>query len=213
MFDHEEFKSLLTLNQQRLIGQYVDELKIYNDHTNIYSKKSYDRLNDHIYDSISLSTLIKSASLTVDFGSGSGLPAIIVAICNGTSVICVESKLKKRLFLKHVVDRLKLTNVTVFDGDVQLFSKMHSGAKIDAITAKAFAKPPKLIWYLSMLSKQSLSKEVSCWVPVSDDQLLVLKQIGEVVQIQLSGSVFNYFKIDMSQLKVYKASLRNQYNL
>ena len=46
-------------------------------------------------------------------GSGSGLPGIIVAICDPNPVVCIESKLKKRAFLTQAKNALELSNLTM----------------------------------------------------------------------------------------------------
>ena len=186
----------------------------YNASTNIYSKKSYNMLDLHIQDSLNLSTLIQGSSVHVDMGSGSGLPGVIMAIASRSEVVCIESKQKKRLFLHYVKEALDLTNLTIFDGDVQLFSKVYSGSKITSFSAKAFAKPPKLLMYLSMFRKHQYVKGSTCWVPISENQAEVLKGFDEIVSMQASsGEEFLYFKIQMSKFQAYKADLKTQYNL
>lgn len=157
------------------LQQYVTLLKEYNELINIYSKKSYDALEDHILDSKYLATLIDHNGTHVDLGSGSGLPGVILAIFSSANIICVESKEKKRTFLNYVKEALDLNNLHVFDGDVQLFAKCYSGLKIESLSAKAFAKPPKLLNYLSLFHPHQVQKGASCWVPISNRQVEVLR--------------------------------------
>ena len=79
------------------IEKYIKLLKEYNEHTNIYSKNAYDKLNFHIEDSQEIAKIIKNTKQTIiDIGSGSGLPSIIIAIENpNNKVIAVESKSRK----------------------------------------------------------------------------------------------------------------------
>jgi len=186
----------------------------YNESTNIYSKKSYDFLDHHIQDSLNLAELTRGSSMHVDLGSGSGLPGVIMALAGKSKIICIESKQKKRLFLNYVKEALDVTNLTIFDGDVQLFTKVYSGPKITSLSAKAFAKPPKLLMYLSMFRKPSVLKSANCWVPISRNQEKILKDFDEIVSMKTScGHEFLYFKIQMTRFQGYKADLRNQYNL
>ena len=196
------------------IGLFKDHLFEYNEATNIYSKKSYDSLDMHIQDSLNLAELTSESAFHVDMGSGSGLPGVIMAIASKAQVVCIESKQKKRLFLHYVKEALDLTNLTIFDGDVQLFTKLHCGPKITSFSAKAFAKPPKLLMYLSMFKKHQYLKASSCWVPISQKQSEVLKNYDEVISMTTSGGhEFLYFKIQMAKFQSYKADLKSQYNL
>ena len=196
------------------IRQFKEHLFEYNAATNIYSKKSYDLLDGHIQDSLNLAELISGSKTHVDMGSGSGLPGVIMAIASQSEIICIESKQKKRLFLHYVKEALDLPNLTIFDGDVQLFAKMHSGPKITSFSAKAFAKPPKLLMYLSMFKKHQFLKAASCWVPISENQANALRPFDEIVSMTTSaGQEYLYFKIQMATFQSYKADLKRQYNL
>lgn len=196
------------------IDLFKSHLFEYNESANIYSKKSYGALDSHIQDSLNLCELIDRSTTHVDMGSGSGLPGVIMAIAGKVDVICIESKQKKRLFLNYVREALDLTNLTVFDGDVQLFTKTYSGPKITSFSAKAFAKPPKLLMYLSMFRKHQFLRQSNCWVPISHNQEKILKNYDEIVSMKASnGREFLYFRIQMAKFQAYKADLKNQYNL
>jgi 16S rRNA (guanine(527)-N(7))-methyltransferase RsmG len=196
------------------IKHFKSYLFEYNESTNIYSKKSYDFLDIHIQDSLNLAELTKGSPVHVDLGSGSGLPGVIMAMSGKSEIICVESKQKKRLFLNYVKEALDLSNLTIFNGDVQLFTKVYSGPKITSLSAKAFAKPPKLLMYLSMFRKPQVLSSAHCWVPISKNQEKILKNFDEIVSMKASaGHEFLYFKIQMARFQGYKADLRNQYNL
>ena len=201
-------------NLQEKIALFKQHLFEYNKSINIYSKKSYENLDYHIEDSLNLTKLASDSKLHVDLGSGSGLPGVIMAIASKSEIICVESKQKKRLFLNYLKDALDLTNLSVFEGDVQLFSKIHSKAIIESFSAKAFAKPPKLLMYLSMFRKYQYSPVSVCWVPISEKQANVLSEFDEITTIHSnSGQVFRYFKIHMGKFQSYKVDLKKKYNL
>ncbi len=196
------------------INQFKTLLFEYNESTNIYSKKSYNVLDHHIQDSLNLAELIQPSRIHVDMGSGSGLPGVIIAIAASSQVICIESKQKKRLFLNYVKEALDLSNLEVFDGDVQLFAKQYSGAKIGSFSAKAFAKPPKLLSYLSLFKKHQYLRSAICWVPISETQSKILKQFDDVEIVSTRHKLkFEYFKIQMAKFQLYKVDLRKQYNL
>ena len=144
---------------------YIELLKTYNAHTNIYSKKAYDTLEFHINDSITLANLIQNKPLTiVDCGSGSGLPAIPIAILNNNNTIyAVESKSRKTRFLNHVKQELKLTNITII---TQNIFEWTPPKKIDIITAKAFSGLDKL----DLIIKKLSLKNSILYIPISKKQ-------------------------------------------
>ncbi|MDA1353353.1 MAG: class I SAM-dependent methyltransferase [bacterium] len=161
-------------NDQKIledIENYVSILKKYNETTNIYSRSAYDRLAFHIKDSQIIANLIgNQQQRVVDMGSGSGLPSIVIAICNPTStVIAVESKNRKRLFLHLAKKELRLTNFHVHEGDVQsyLAQSKEKKEKIDIYTAKAFAPLYKIEKILNTMRKTAYK----LIVPYSVDQV------------------------------------------
>ena len=156
--------------------------------------------------------MVKNSPLHVDLGSGAGLPGVIISIVSKGTVICVESKAKKRRFLKEVKGSLNLKNLEIFDGDVQLFSSQFSGRLIQTLSAKAFAKPPKLMWYLSMFNHCCL-KNSECIVPISKDQKKHLRYTDEIKTIITNDTEFYYFRIPMKDLPYYKADLEKRYSL
>ena len=133
-------------------------LKQYNKHINIYSSNAYDKLAYHIQDCINIATLIGNEQKNVvDFGSGSGLPSVMIANENPlVTVHAIESKEKKRRFIKEVKMHYGLHNLHVFDGDIDQFLKIFK-EPIDLLTAKAFASLDKINTYLKR-SKKSVKK-------------------------------------------------------
>ena len=204
---------LIPEDKKEQIHNYISLLKEYNETTNIYSKNSYSKLDYHIDDSILLSNLVINSKIHVDMGSGSGLPAIIIAMMTNCKVICIESRIKKREFLSYAKIALDLTNLHVFDGDVQLFTSRYSGAKIDSISAKAFAKPPKLMFYLNLFRGHQVRKDSICWVPVSEKQASILSKYDEVFTQEYNDQLFYYFKVHLAKFQSYRASLKSEYTL
>ena len=154
-----------------LIDRYVDLLKQYNEHTNVYSKKAYDKLDFHIQDCITLAELIGNKSINIaDFGSGSGLPAIILGITNPSCTIyAIESKSRKTRFLNHVVKELTLSNVNIVTANAYEWARYFS-EQIDIITAKAFASVDKI----KTISKPLIThKNSQLFVPISAQQALL----------------------------------------
>lgn len=196
------------------VNEYISLLKEYNETTNIYSKRSYDHLPYHVQDSINIAGMINSRSkVHVDLGSGSGLPGVLISIMSDVEVICIESKERKRQFLEYAKEALDLDNLHVFNGDVQSFTKSYSSEKINSFSAKAFAKPPKLLMYLSMFRPHQYRSDAICYVPISERQSEVLIPFDTVDRLTVREDDFLYFKVRMDSFRSYKSDLKNQYNL
>lgn len=151
--------------KNQLLESYITLLKAYNDTTNIYSKSAYNKLDFHIQDSVTLSYLISNTSQTVfDIGSGSGLPAIPIAIMNSRNrVYAIESKSRKTNFLEQVKNELELTNLTIVNSNV---FEWIPPCKANIITAKAFSAYQKLVKIRSALNQ----KKATIFIPISAQQ-------------------------------------------
>jgi 16S rRNA (guanine527-N7)-methyltransferase len=78
------------------------------------------------------------AKNVLDVGSGGGLPGIILAIVfPSTSISMIDTVNKKTAFLTQVKAELKLKNVTVHTGRVELLKVEN---KFDVITSRAFSE-------------------------------------------------------------------------
>ncbi len=157
-----------------LIDRYVNVLKEYNETTNIYSKKAYDKLDFHIQDSLKLAEIIGDDHLLVyDFGSGSGLPSIPHAIANpSNSVLAFESKSRKTRFLSHAADVLGLENYQVETVNIVEYGRQLVEAP-DIITAKAFTPYESIHTY----TKGFVRKGTVLYIPISAIQYSVYSQL------------------------------------
>ena len=92
------------------IRDYIGLLKDQNEVMNLYSKKSYDKMEFHIQDCVNIAEMITNHECkVVDLGSGAGLPSIIISIMNPLNqVTAMESSQKKAKFLLDVKEKLNL---------------------------------------------------------------------------------------------------------
>lgn len=80
--------------------------------------------------------VLQTARRVVDLGSGNGLPGIPVAIlCPGTSILLVDSQLKRCRFLEEVVATLALSHVRVRHDRVE---KIRDEAAPDVFISRFF---------------------------------------------------------------------------
>lgn len=155
----------MTISTQQKLDHYVILLKAYNETTNIYAKSAYEKLPFHIADSEFLAAHLPStARHVVDCGSGSGLPAIPIAILRpDLKITAIESKSRKTRFLLQAKQELDLTNLTIITGDV---NEHLPRIQPDILTAKAFAPMDKLLHIL----KRTKLKKVTLFIPISQAQ-------------------------------------------
>ncbi|MBT5954525.1 hypothetical protein HOG98_07370 [bacterium] len=162
------------------ISDYISVLKKYNETTNVYSKSAYDKLDFHIENCRLLGFHMKQKGPIFDFGSGSGLPSVILSIIKpNTRIFAIDSTLKKATFLKHVKSELNLENLTVVHQDVLTFLRTEK-TRPRYITAKAFAPLPKIL----NICEKIKFKGQELWVPISKNQKL------EIQEMNLQGSCF-----------------------
>ncbi len=88
------------------LADYGAFLLEWNERMNISGAKSSGALVAHLLDSLTLLPYVVDP--LVDVGSGSGLPAIPLAIATGVRATLVESTGKKARFLQAAADRLKI---------------------------------------------------------------------------------------------------------
>ncbi len=186
-------KHELSASEYGAISGYVDLLKLFNAQFNLYSASAYDRLPFHVEDSVHLARVLGvGVSVIADMGSGSGLPSVILAILNpGRQVVAIESKEKKRVFLREVKRSLGLSNFEIFDGDVQAFlaQKQYRPAYY---TAKAFAPLEKLKMYLRPVRRSSAAVCVPISLTQRDGEY---SGYGACIQEARSGAGVFYYAV------------------
>lgn len=111
-----------------------------------------DMLKQHLLDSLSAVHAFTQAKNILDVGSGGGLPGMILAIIfPNTAVSMIDTVSKKTAFLTQVKAELKLKNVTVHNGRVELLKVEN---KFDVITSRAFSELNNFInWSQHLLAE------------------------------------------------------------
>ncbi len=157
--------------QEGRLARYLDEIREWNAYASLVSCGDLERLEMHVVDSLSLGPVIGKlgGGTVLDVGSGSGFPAIPLAILfsgagetpspagtpprndkeggGGELVrpvrfVLVERSEKKAAFLKQVTGVLGLDRMEVVLGE---FPGVVKGRKVDIVTARAVERPEKVI--------------------------------------------------------------------
>jgi len=117
---------------------FQDLLLKWNAKINLISRNTeHDIWQRHIMDSAQIIKLIpENAKTLIDFGSGAGLPGLIIAILKPEiTVHLIESDARKYAFLREIKAKLSLTNVTIHNSRIEKIIDLQA----DIITARAFA--------------------------------------------------------------------------
>lgn len=130
-----ELKLLLSDEQQLQLLCYLQQLLFWNKAYNLTAiKDDQQALIKHIFDSLSIVPFLPAGDL-LDIGTGAGLPAVIVAICQPQrAVTALDSNQKKIRFIKQVASELGLKNLTPVASRIEA----HVGT-YQVITSRAFA--------------------------------------------------------------------------
>jgi len=117
-FFKEAFPSLDS-HQIEQLGKYVDIVASFNRVVNLVSRKDVANLWDHhILPSLVVLKMVNftTNASVVDIGSGAGFPGIPLKIVRpDLQMVLVDSIRKKSLFLRKVIEEIKLSGVEVFN--------------------------------------------------------------------------------------------------
>ncbi len=136
-------------SQIRLFINYLEELNRWNRRINLVSSNSAtDLLIKHFIDSLTALQFIgKRASHIIDIGSGAGFPGIPLKIAMPyLHFTLLEVSRKRGSFLKNVIRKLGLADITVLNKRVQdvMESRIQLGA-FDTVISRAAFKIPELV--------------------------------------------------------------------
>ena len=135
------------------LEKYVELLLKWNKSINIISRKTEgDIWQRHILDSAQIMKHLPNKSCAItDFGSGGGLPALVVAILTNNELHLVESDERKSAFLIQVTSELKLGNVTIHNDRIESLDAWQS----DILMARALAPLSDLFQLLNKFVEKS----------------------------------------------------------
>lgn len=130
-----ELRLQLSDEQQLQLLYYLQQLLFWNKAYNLTAiKDDQQALIKHIFDSLSIVPFLPAGDL-LDIGTGAGLPAVMVAICQPQrAVTALDSNQKKIRFIKQVASELGLKNLTPVASRIEA----HVGT-YQVITSRAFA--------------------------------------------------------------------------
>jgi len=133
-----EMGLFLTEKERNSFGIYARELTEWNKKTNLTAiRKPENIVIKHFVDSLMVLKYISLRGSVVDIGSGGGFPGIPLKIkIPSLNMTLIEASRKKANFLKNIIRRLHLKNITVFNGRVEHYKETNI---FDFVVARAFA--------------------------------------------------------------------------
>ncbi|MEO9460983.1 MAG: 16S rRNA (guanine(527)-N(7))-methyltransferase RsmG [Lentilitoribacter sp.] len=137
------------------LSTYVELIEKWNPKINLVSKSSLTEIWDrHIWDSAQIQDITVKGDVWADFGSGGGMPAIILAIFAkelnpNRSFHLVESDQRKSAFLRNVIREIGL-NAVVSASRIEELEPL----KADIISARALTDLNGLLGFVERHSAQ-----------------------------------------------------------
>jgi 16S rRNA (guanine527-N7)-methyltransferase len=129
-------------------ARYLELLRDMNAYASLVSHGDLERLESvHLPDSLSLAGFVRRASSAalphLDIGSGSGFPAIPLAVAlPGVSFVLVERSAKKIGFLRQVLGALGLRQVRLVQGE---FPGAVRDLRVGSVSARAVERPDRIM--------------------------------------------------------------------
>lgn len=151
--------------------EYYGLLTVYNDKFNITAIKGREEVyKKNFIDSVLFADKIQGKTL-IDIGSGGGFPAIPLKIMKEElCVTMIEATGKKCEFLKAVINKLGLKNVTVLNGRAEDYAKKEEFREnFDVCTARAVARLNVLAEYCLPFVK--IGGEFAAYKAKSEEEL------------------------------------------
>ncbi len=138
----------LTSQQQEQFKEYYQLLVATNKLHNITAITDLKKvLTHHFDDSLALRSYIEATqpSGLADIGTGAGFPAIpLKLVIPELPLVLIEVNAKKRAFLQQLVERFRLTDVTISELDWRTFLRK-TDYKLDLFCARASLSQEELI--------------------------------------------------------------------
>ena len=180
-FRHVQDHSSISYNVfKEKLALYSEELLKANQITQLISRKDEENLVDrHLVESIALLSAFDFSSINeiIDLGTGGGLPGVPLAILFPEKQInLIESKKKKCIFLREIKDRVRLTNIHIFDDRAESVAEKGK-LNVDLVVARAVTQLPKL-WEWA---RPFLWRKKGCLAAMKggniDDELAAFKEL------------------------------------
>lgn len=151
---------------------YLNELLWWNQRINLVSRNvPRETIREHIRHSLLLSqfSAFKEANVSIDAGTGGGLPGIPLALTHPQKHVVLNDLLtKKCLAMKQIAKKLKLKNIGIVDGSIEELSQDEAFVLISKHAFKIndlYEMTTHLPWKKMVLYKGSEFKDELAGIP------------------------------------------------
>ena len=177
----DELGLTLSAQQQRTLLLYLDQLLLWNNAYNLTAiTDPVEALIKHIIDCLAIITHLPPGSL-LDIGTGAGLPAVIIAICQPErQCTALDSNQKKIRFIKQISSELGLSNMHPIASRIEAHE-----ASYEVVTSRAFAS---LIDFVEVAQPRLAENGYLCAMKgkaPSDEELQALSDAWQIKTIAL----------------------------
>ena len=177
----DELGLTLSAQQQRTLLLYLDQLLLWNKAYNLTAiTDPVEALIKHIIDCLAIITHLPPGSL-LDIGTGAGLPAVIIAICQPErQCTALDSNQKKIRFIKQISSELGLSNMQPIASRIEAHE-----ASYEVVTSRAFAS---LIDFVEVAQPRLVENGYLCAMKgkaPSDEELQALSDAWQIRTIAL----------------------------
>lgn len=177
----DELGLTLSAQQQRTLLLYLDQLLLWNKAYNLTAiTDPVEALIKHIIDCLAIITHLPSGSL-LDIGTGAGLPAVIIVICQPErQCTALDSNQKKIRFIKQISSELGLSNMHPIASRIEAHE-----ASYEVVTSRAFAS---LIDFVEVAQPRLAENGYLCAMKgkaPSDEELQALSDAWQIKTIAL----------------------------
>ena len=171
--------------QWKLLEKWAVMLLDANQQVNLISRKKTDLLwEKQILPCLSLLVFrkIEEGANVCDFGTGGGLPGMILAIMRpDLQLTLLDSRKKKIVVLQHMIETLKLTNVQTVSGRGEELGKQRSlRQKFPFVTARAVAPLIDLVRWTSDLRNPDSVLHIFKGGDFRDEVISLTKEISGI---------------------------------
>lgn len=177
----DELGLTLSAQQQRTLLLYLDQLLLWNKAYNLTAiTDPVEALIKHIIDCLAIITHLPPGSL-LDIGTGAGLPAVIIAICQPErQCTALDSNQKKIRFIKQISSELGLSNMHPIASRIEAHEACY-----EVVTSRAFAS---LIDFIEVAQPRLAENGYLCAMKgkaPSDEELQALSDAWQIRTIAL----------------------------
>lgn len=136
----------MSASREAQLSAYTALIRKWNPAINLVSPNTLEEIDSrHIADSVQLADLAVTPGNWLDIGSGGGLPAIPLAICQPhREITLLDSDKRKVTFLRTCIRELKLANVSAVADRIE----SHPPANARHVSARALAPLATLVPYV-----------------------------------------------------------------